>query len=139
MTNLQIWDPIQDFVRIFDDGFFPKRHQMFRQNFMPVEIEEVDGKIKVSAKLAGVKKEDLEITANQDSITILVRKKEEKKEGKKGTIHYSEFHREEEFSRTLQLPTSIDTTKVEAEMKDGILEIFAPTLSSAKERKVMIK
>lgn len=139
MTDLQIWDPIQDFAKIFDDGFFPRRSQIFRRNFMPIEIEELDGKIFVRAKVSGIKKDEIDLVVNQDSVTISVKKSMEKKEGKKGTIHYSEFFKEEEIVRTIQLPTSIDTTKVEAELKDGILEIFAPTLASAKERKVEIK
>ena len=87
------------------------------------------------AELAGVKKEDLDIQVQGDTLRI---------QGKK-TIAYDDgasVHRRErsagQFDRTLTLPAEIDAAKVSAEYRDGVLTLRLPRAQSAKPRTVAI-
>jgi HSP20 family protein len=89
----------------------------------------------VVAELPGVKKEDLDIQVRGDTLRI---------QGKK-TITYDEnasVHRRErsagQFDRTLALPDEVDSSKVAAEYRDGVLTLRLPRAESAKPRTVTI-
>jgi len=53
------------------------------------------------------------------------------------------YHRRErgtgEFVRTISLPAEIDTAKVEAVLKDGVMTVTLPKAEIAKARKIMVK
>jgi HSP20 family protein len=87
------------------------------------------------AELPGVKKEDLDIQVRGDTLRI---------QGKK-TIAYDDaasVHRREraagQFDRTLTLPADVDTAKVTADYRDGVLTLRLPRAESAKPRTVAI-
>jgi HSP20 family protein len=89
----------------------------------------------VVAELPGVKKEDLDVQVRGDTVRI---------QGKK-TIAYDEkasIHRRErtagQFDRTVTLPAEIDSAKVNAEYRDGVLTLRLPRAESAKPRTVAI-
>jgi HSP20 family protein len=89
----------------------------------------------VVAELPGVKKEDLDIQVRGDTLRIRGRK----------TIAHSEgasIHRRErvagEFDRTVTLPDDIESAKVAAEYRDGVLTLRLPRAESAKPRTVAI-
>lgn len=87
------------------------------------------------AELPGVKKEDLDIQVRGDTVRV---------QGKK-SIAYDEkasVHRREraagQFDRTLSLPADVDSAKVSAEYRDGVLTLRLPRAESAKPRTVTI-
>lgn len=89
----------------------------------------------VVAELPGVKKEDLDIQVRGDTLRIRGRK----------TVAHAEgvsVHRREraagEFDRTVTLPDDIDSAKVAAEYRDGVLTLRLPRAESAKPRTVAI-
>ena len=87
------------------------------------------------AELPGVKKEDLDIQVQGDALRI---------QGKKaiGYDDHASVHRRErsagQFDRTLTLPAELDTSKVQAEYRDGVLTLRLPRAASAKPRQVAI-
>lgn len=93
----------------------------------------------VKAELAGMKKEDIAVKLTDDTIAISGEKKKAEKVDKK------DFYRLERsygsFARVFTLPTEVQTDKVKAQFKDGILEIRVPKTEEAqkKEKKVLIK
>jgi HSP20 family protein len=105
--------------------------------FPLINITEDDNKLYLRAELPGVKPDELDISATGDSITI----KGERKippENEKSIYH----RREREagsFSRIINLPTQIDTTKVEARSADGVLTLLLSKAESAKARQIQIK
>lgn len=106
---------------------------------MPVEITEKEKDYEVRAELPGVKKEDLDIDIEKNSITINAKKEEESKEDAKG-YKKSEF-RYGEFSRTVYFPQEIDIDKAEAKLEHGVLKIHAPKRYTEKEsvKKLTVK
>jgi len=89
----------------------------------------------VEAELPGVKKQDLDVQVRGDTLRI---------QGKK-TIAYDEnasIHRREraagQFDRTVTLPDEIDSARVSADFRDGVLTLRLPRAESAKPRTVAI-
>ena len=102
----------------------------------PVEIVHDRDEIAVYAELPGVKKDDVEITVQDNSLTIKGTKKSEV-ERKEDRYQYVE-RKFGEFFRTFQLPAFVDATKVTADYADGVLKIHMPIAEQARPRRVQI-
>ena len=90
----------------------------------------------LKAEVPGVKKEDLDISVNDDSITLKGEVKEEKEE--KGKRFYRSERAYGSFARTIPLPSEIKPGEVEATLKDGILELRLPKKEIKEMKKVKI-
>lgn len=106
-------------------------------NFPKVDILDHDNDIEVQAALPGVKKEDLDVTVNHQTITIRTGTKE-KKEEKKGSYFRREITRGA-FQRTLSLPDTVDSDKAKATFTDGILKVIIPKVEQSKRKSIEIK
>ncbi len=95
-----------------------------------------DGQL-ISAEMPGVKPDDIDIDVTGDALSISgVRNPDE-------AVKEARYHRRERsygsFSRTIQLPFMVDTNKVEANFKNGILLITLPRAEADKPKKITIK
>ena len=91
----------------------------------------------VTTELPGIDPDDLEISVINDSLTLRgSRKPEELKEGES-------YHRRErwsgQFTKTLKLPFSVESNKVEARFSKGVLYISLPRAEAEKPRKISVK
>lgn len=105
-------------------------------------IEEEDHFL-LKAEVPGVKKEDLDISVSDDSITLKGEVKEEKEEipkafGSEGKRFYRNERTYGAFTRTIPLPSEIKSGEVEATLKDGILELRLPKKEIKEMKKVKI-
>ena len=106
------------------------------KGFPKVDIIDHDNEIEVQAALPGVSKDDLEVSINNQTITIRTSTKEEKKvEGK----YYRREITRGEFQRTLSLPENVDDEHAKASFKDGILKVTIPKTEKSKRRTIEIK
>lgn len=86
-----------------------------------------------------MKKEDIDVTLTEDTLTLSGEKKKEERVEKK------DYHRFERlygsFTRSFHLSKELQTEKVAAKFKDGVLEIRIPKTEEAKkkEKKVLIE
>ena len=93
-----------------------------------VDVSETPTELTVKADLPGVEQKDIDITVSGDQLTIRAEKRSEAEQqaDEKGRI----FHRVERsygsFQRTMTLPYTIDTSKVAASFKDGVLTVSLP-------------
>ena len=91
----------------------------------------------VSAEMPGVHVDDLDISVNNDMLTISGQRSSDE------IPDETHFHRQErrfgEFSRTIQLPFAVDADKVEASFKDGVLSITLPKVEAEKPKQISIK
>jgi HSP20 family protein len=101
-----------------------------------VDVIDRDKEVLIKAELPGVKKEDLDISISDDSVTIRANTRHEEKE-EKGKYFRREMSRGE-FVRTLALPAEVDGAKAKASFKDGILELTAPKVTQSKRHKVTV-
>lgn len=108
----------------------------FDESVPPVDVIERDTEIVVRAELPGVKKEQLDVSVTENSVTIKGSARSEEKEEKE---HY---YRSEissgSFARTVALPGRVATDKVQASYRDGILELTLPKQEKTTRRTVSI-
>src|SRR5690349_22909949 len=104
MTNMIRRDPFTDLRstmdRLFDEGFSRPWRFINTENYeasMPVEVSETDNELVVKASLPGVGPDDVDITVNNDVLTIKAEHKETTEEGKREfyrrEIRYGAFNR----------------------------------------------
>ena len=104
-----------------------------------IDIFEESNDVVVKAELPGIKKEDIDVKVTDTTITISGEKKKEEK------VENKDYYRMESsygsFTRAFSLPSEVQTDRVKAQYKDGILEIRIPKTEEAKkkEKKVMIE
>jgi HSP20 family protein len=93
----------------------------------------------VKAELPGLRKEDIDITLTQDTITISGEKRKDEKVDKKNYYRWECSYGS--FSRVLGLPAKVQTDKVKAQFKNGVLELRIPKTEEAikNEKKVKIE
>jgi len=106
-----------------------------------VDLIDEGSEYRLHAEMPGIKKEDINLEVGEDEIEISAETKEEKKEGdeKKGYIRRE--RRYSKFYRKIPLPQPINSEKVEAELKDGVLTVRMPKVSppEKKTKKVGVK
>ena len=141
---------MQEFERHFESLFqhnwvrpmrleFPEwtRRGMLELKTPKVDIIERDNDILVRAEIAGVEKDDLDVSLTETAITIKGCTSEETKEEK--VDYFRSETMKGEFSRTLTLPAKVDGSKAESKYKDGMLEVVVPKLEKTRRHQVKIK
>lgn len=102
-----------------------------------VDISEDDQEYLIKAELPEVRKEDVKVTAEEGTLTIMGERKFEKEvKGKK-------FHRVERaygsFGRSFSFPDDASPEKVSAEFKDGVLTVHLTKTAKAKPQHIEVK
>ena len=92
--------------------------------------------MEVTAELPGLKKEDVKVDCTEEGIIIQGEKRENREETE-GGVHRSErtYGR---FYRMIPLPAGVETDKVKAEFKDGLLHVTVPIPENKRRRSVPI-
>ncbi len=99
-------------------------------------VETGDGYV-LKMDIPGVKASDLQISVEGDTVYVAGERKAESEEK---TENYVRRERSTgKFSRTVTLPYQVETGKVEAQVKDGVLTLTLPKRDADKPRKVEVK
>ena len=96
-------------------------------------METGDGYV-LEIELPGVNKEGLEISVENNELTVLGRRSLPQIEGT--LIHHES--RPENFRRTLELDPSIDANKISAKMEQGLATLTLPKAEHVKPRKIAV-
>jgi len=102
-----------------------------------LDIAENDNEFIVKAEIPGCKPEDVDISVHGNVLTIKGEKKQEEERKEKGFYHIERSYGS--FRRDLNLVTEVDSAKIEAACKDGILTVKLPKSPKAKPTKVKVK
>ena len=104
-----------------------------------VDIVEKDKAYEVAAELPGMDENNIEVKVANGMLTIKGEKKEEKEEKRKD--YYHSERRYGSFERRFQIPEGVDTSKIEASFKKGVLTVTLPKTSEAQaaEKKITVK
>ena len=105
------------------------------QSWVPaVDIFERNDEVVLRAEVPDVKKDDLDVKIERNVLTLSGEKRRDE------SIQEDSYHRLERhygtFVRTFSLPSHVDTSRVEARYKDGILEVVLPKLEEAKPKQI---
>ncbi len=109
------------------------------RSFIPAcEVAETDANYLMSLDLPGMKKENIKIEVVDKLLTISgERKREAKSEEKEKVQRFEKSYGF--FKRSFTLPTTVDTSKVEARYEDGVLELSLPKAAAIQPRAIEIK
>ncbi len=143
------WRPMKDMIGIQDemnrafDRFFGRdpwedREDLSSTGWNPnVDISETKDEFVVSAELPGMKKNDIHVTFTNGVLKI---EGERKKETEEKDTNYHRVERTfGKFCRTFQLPTMVESGKISADFKDGILIIHLPKTEELKPKEIEVK
>jgi HSP20 family protein len=97
-----------------------------------VNIFERKDKFEIEIAAPGLEKEDFKIDLKDDYLTVSSEKKESKEEKEKGKTVRCEF-KYSSFQRSFALPQDVDTSKIKASHKNGVLTIELPKKEEFKE------
>jgi HSP20 family protein len=103
-----------------------------------IDVTETDDAIAISAEMPGLERNDVEITVEDDVLTIRGEKKVDREEGDENKYHLSE-RSYGVFVRVMQLPSGIDPSQIEASMANGVLRIVIPKPSRSQPKKIEVK
>ena len=117
------------FGRDLDDWFKAESELLHP---VSISIEETDAGLKVEAEVPGFKAEELEVSVEPHRLTIAGKHEAGKEEKKKGKIVYSE-RSAKSIMRVVDLPVEVNTEKVSAVLKDGVLEFMMSRAVPAKK------
>jgi HSP20 family protein len=141
------FDPFRDIAvlqdrmnRLFNETYAPRQSDdlMSRGTWTPaVDIYEVEGALVIKAELPDMRREDIDVSVENNTLTI---KGERKLDSE---IKQENFHRVERaygsFVRSFSLPNTVDSSKIGAEYKNGVLTVKLPVREEAKARQIQIE
>jgi len=142
----QQYDPFEQAQREFDHllGRFLGDRQTNGANggsaLAPYAVDvRVDGDhIYVEAELPGFKKNEVDITLENQTLTIAAERREEKEDGGKKGEHLLRERRYTRFLRSFTLPPTVDEQTVNAKLADGVLTITLNKREETKPRKISV-
>lgn len=143
--HTELWDPFssleeirEQMNRVFDTSLRRVGPRGFEEGFVPaLDVVEEKDKFLVRCDLPGLRKEDVNVTLQDNYLTIKGEKKHEV-ETKEAKFFYRErLHGS--FVRTVELPLNVDAKKIEAHFRDGVLHVSLPKTEEAKPKQIDVK
>ncbi len=105
---------------------------------LTVDVYETDSEIVIQSAIAGVKPQDLEISIENDILEIKGSRPNPEEESKKRNYFFQECWWGP-FSRKIILPKEINSSQIQASMKEGVLTIRIPKTEKEKRKKIKLK
>lgn len=128
---------LQDEMDKIFSSWFGKVPSLRREAFTPsVDVSEDKDNIYVEADLPGMQRKDINIKMSGNSLVISAKKEEAKEEKKKN--YYCCERYQGNFYRLMDLPSSVNVSKISAMYKDGVLKVALPKKEEEKEKEVKI-
>ena len=143
MRSLMPWSGMtglkQDMDRVLD-RFFESRWEELPAlgDWMPkVDVSETKDSVVVKAETPGMDAKDIQVSLQENVLTITGEKKQEKEEKDE------RYHRVERsygsFTRSMRLPAGVEAGKVNAAFKNGVLTVTLPKTAAAKSTPIPVK
>ena len=135
------YDPVSEMNRMFDNmlGGLMRRPGSQQQRaelteWAPaIDVVTKDGDLVIRAELPGVKQEDVDITLQNNVLTLSGERKAEQEEERGG--YYVRERRYGSFSRSLTVPEGVDESKIHARYENGVLEVTVEGAAQVQEPK----
>lgn len=102
-----------------------------------MDVLERENEIVLRAELPGLSEQDVEITVENNTLSLRGEKRFEEEENE-GAYRRVE-RRYGSFYRSFSLPSTVDRDRIDASFKNGVLEVVLPKVEQAKPRKIAVK
>ena len=137
---MRTYDPLEAVQREFDgmlNRFLGSREMEGYLAPYAVDIHEDDDHIYVEAELPGFKREEIDITLENQTLTIQAERREDTKRKERGQSLLTE-RRFSRFLRSFTLPPTVNEQKVDAKLAEGVLTIVLDKREGAKPKKIAV-
>jgi HSP20 family protein len=146
MANLTRFDPFADMLslreamnQLLEESFVsPARTSGGSNVNMPLNVSETEDAFIVEAVVPGVKPEDLDITLQDNVLTLSAETRHEEQTGGKQASFHRVERRYGRMSRTIGLPTQVKADAVQATLENGVLHLEIPKAEEVKPRKISV-
>lgn len=102
-----------------------------------VDVYETDNELVIQSAIAGIKNNKIDIGLENDVLIIKGERENPIKDISKN--YFTQECYFGPFSREIILPREVDTSRIEAKIKDGILTVKMPKIERAKNKKIQIE
>lgn len=145
--NLTSWrrglDPVgeldrlqSEINRLFDYDYGTNGGLLDREVSPALDVVEDENNFSVYMDLPGVEEKDVDVSIASNVLTVKGTKK--LPELGENVKLYRQEEWEGSFQRTLSLPHSVDTQKVQAQLKNGVLVVTLPKREEVKPRQIKV-
>ena len=142
--NVERWDPFRDLGdvqtemnRLFDNWSGGQAGPGERMWLPAVDVHETKDEFMLTLDIPGVTEKDVNISITGDLLTVKGERRFERDGGEGNTYHRVE-RLYGKFERSVQLPTMVQTDKVKASYRDGVLTVKLPKAEEVKPREIKI-
>src|SRR5690606_573130 len=147
MSNLTRWNPFRAGFRLdpvpdIDDFFRGVALRPLLRDFdaamteMRLDVQEDDASYRITAELPGVRKEDIQVTAEGNQVTIEAEVKHEESSKERKQVHTERYFGK--TYRSFSLPKPIDGTKCTASYDSGVLTLTLPKKNDGTSTRIAI-
>jgi HSP20 family protein len=127
-----------DTFNAFLDNYIQKQENKFTGGFMPtINTREAEDAYYVELDLPGIKKEDIDVDVKDNVITISGERKIQNEIDEED--YYSIESHFGKFERSFTLPENVNADKIQAQSKDGVLEVVIPKEMKKEDKPKKIK
>lgn len=142
--SLTVWDPFYDMEKLLEKYGRTSRKSLDKSDdrtlevgdWMPiVDIDETEDAFNIRAELPGVQKEDINVSVDNNVLTIKGDKKQEKRDRK----HLRTECVYGAFVRSFTLPQSVHADGIHAKYHHGILNLSLPKADEVKPKQIDVK
>ena len=145
MTLLTRWEPFREFSTLQD-----RMNRLFREtqgssqdealtssSFAPaVDVYEDEHDVTLKIEVPGIDEKDIDVRVENNTLTVHGERKIEKEEKEE---NYRRVERQYgSFTRTFNLPATVDAEKVQADYDKGVLKITLPKKAEAKPKQIKV-
>jgi HSP20 family protein len=123
------WDPLQDLLALQE-----RIHRLSGTDeagwMPPVDIYETEDRYVVTAEVAGLSRDDLQIQVQEGKLTL----RGERQAAEQSSVRYERVERGHgRFARAFVLPHAVDASAVTADLQNGVLTITVPKRSDRRQ------
>jgi HSP20 family protein len=133
--NPNTLDLLDNVSRWFDDTFIEP--SLGSSTLPAVDVRETEAAFLMEVELPGLSEKDVEVKLDNTLLTISSHKEENKEEKKNGYVLRE--RKSARFSRSFVLPEGVDREKIDAEFKNGVLNLTFPKVAAAKPKTIEVK
>ena len=138
-STLDRWSSLRDELNSFFDmpfwSNFGRTGQLFTGWSPALDLYESGDHLIAVVELPGMRKEDIDISLHDGTLTI---SGERKRESNNGEMAQRTERYVGTFRRSIALPTRVDASKVNATYQDGILKVTLPKAEEAKPKQIQV-
>ena len=141
---IQRWQPLRELRQMEDTmnrlwrgfGSVPGYGEVNEDWNIAIDVIRKPEEVEVKASVPGIKPEDIDVTVEDNVLTIKAEKKTES-EHRDATYLVKEMS-SGSYYRALRLPETVDTTKINCEYENGVLTIILPKAEEKKKKQIKV-